>query len=77
MTKIDGQTKKPPPCNSTTLRDSRPTTSIFFQFHEVIRMTDPQRISAPAGGMEAVLEARKAGKVRFIGFTAQKSEHAS
>jgi predicted aldo/keto reductase-like oxidoreductase len=36
-------------------------------------MTDPERIFAPGGGMEAVLEARKAGKVRYIGFTGHKS----
>jgi hypothetical protein len=30
-------------------------------------MTDPERIFAPDGGMEAVLEARKAGKVGFTG----------
>jgi len=41
-------------------------------------MTDPERIFAPAGGMEAVLEAKKAGKVRFHRFHGpQKSEHAS
>src|SRR5437879_7875033 len=36
-------------------------------------MNDPERIFAPAGGMEAVLEAKKAGKVRFIGFTGHKN----
>jgi len=39
----------------------------------VIRETDPDRIFAEGGGMEAVLEAQKAGKIRFIGFTGHKS----
>jgi predicted aldo/keto reductase-like oxidoreductase len=36
-------------------------------------MNDPERIFAPGGGIEAVVEAQKAGKVRFIGFTGHKS----
>ncbi|HVV74112.1 MAG TPA: aldo/keto reductase, partial [Verrucomicrobiae bacterium] len=43
-----------------------------MQFHEVIRMEDPDRIFAEGGGMEAMLAAKKAGKVRFIGFTGHK-----
>jgi predicted aldo/keto reductase-like oxidoreductase len=39
----------------------------------VIRDTDPARIFAEGGGMEAVLQAQKAGKIRFIGFTGHKS----
>jgi len=45
----------------------------LVQFHEVIRMNDPERIFAPGGGMEATVKARDAGKVRFIGFTGHKS----
>jgi predicted aldo/keto reductase-like oxidoreductase len=45
----------------------------LLQFHEVIRDTDPDRIFAEDGGMEAVLAAQKAGKIRFIGFTGHKS----
>jgi len=36
-------------------------------------MEDPERIFAPGGGMEAVVEAKKAGKIRYIGFTGHKS----
>src|SRR5262249_51174908 len=39
----------------------------------VIRMDDPDRVFAPGGALEAVLEAKKGGKVRFIGFTGHKS----
>jgi uncharacterized protein len=45
----------------------------LIQFHEVIRYTDPSRIFAPGGAMEAVLEAKQAGKVRYLGFTGHKS----
>jgi predicted aldo/keto reductase-like oxidoreductase len=44
-----------------------------LQFHEVIRPTDPGRIFAPGGAIEAAIEAREAGKIRYIGFTGHKS----
>src|SRR5438477_7967761 len=43
-----------------------------MQFHEIIRMEDPDRIFAEGGALEAMLEAKKAGKVRYIGFTGHK-----
>jgi predicted aldo/keto reductase-like oxidoreductase len=45
----------------------------LLQFHEVIRMSDPDRIFAPGGAFEAVAAAKKAGKIRYIGFTGHKS----
>jgi len=45
----------------------------LLQFHEVIRDTDPDRIFAVGGGMEAAVEAKKQGKIRYIGFTGHKS----
>ena len=44
----------------------------LIQFHEVVRMTDPDQIFAPGGAIEAAIAARKAGKVRYIGFTGHK-----
>jgi predicted aldo/keto reductase-like oxidoreductase len=44
----------------------------LVQFHEVIRMEDPDRIFAPGGAIEAALAARQAGKIRYIGFTGHK-----
>src|SRR2546426_132642 len=44
----------------------------LMQFHEIIRMEDPDRIFAPGGALEAVQEAKKAGKIRYIGFTGHK-----
>jgi predicted aldo/keto reductase-like oxidoreductase len=45
----------------------------LLQFHEIIRMGDPEKVFAPGAGMEAMVEAQKAGKVRYIGFTGHKS----
>jgi predicted aldo/keto reductase-like oxidoreductase len=74
MTKIDGRTKQ---AASQQIEDSLrrlQTDHIdLLQFHEVIRDTDPDRIFSKGGGMEAALEAKKAGKVRYIGFTGHKS----
>ena len=43
-----------------------------WQIHEVIYYNDPDLIFAPGGVAEALLEAKKQGKVRFIGFTGHK-----
>jgi predicted aldo/keto reductase-like oxidoreductase len=74
MTKIDGQTKKAAMQQlEESLRRLQTDHIDLLQFHEVIRMDDPEKIFAPGGGMEAVVEAKKAGKVRYIGFTGHKS----
>lgn len=74
MTKIDGRTKKAAGQQlDESLRRLQTDRIDLLQFHEVIRDTDPARIFAEGGGMEAIVEARKAGKVRFIGFTGHKS----
>ncbi len=44
----------------------------LWQIHEVVWPDDPDRIFAPGGGMEAMLAAKQAGKVRYIGFTGHK-----
>jgi len=73
MTKIDGRTKQAAAQQLDQSLQRLQTDHIdLLQFHEVIRMNDPERIFAPGGGMEAVVEAKKAGKVRFIGFTGHK-----
>ncbi len=74
MTKIDGRTKKAATEQlEESLRRLQTDRIDLLQFHEVIRDTDPARIFAEGGGMEAALAARKQGKVRFIGFTGHKS----
>jgi aryl-alcohol dehydrogenase-like predicted oxidoreductase len=44
----------------------------LWQIHEVIYENDPDLIFAPDGAAEALLEAKKQGKVRFVGFTGHK-----
>ena len=74
MSKIDGRTKTAAASQiNESLRRLQTDRIDLLQFHEVIRDTDPDRIFAEGGGMEAVLEAQKAGKIRFIGFTGHKS----
>ena len=74
MTKIDGRTKKGSAKQiDECLRRLQTDHVDLLQFHEVIRDTDPDQIFAPGGGMEAVVEAREKGKVRYIGFTGHKS----
>jgi len=74
MTKIDGRTKIAAAAQlNESLRRLQTDRIDLLQFHEVIRDSDSERIFAAGGGMEAVLEAKKAGKVRFIGFTGHKS----
>jgi predicted aldo/keto reductase-like oxidoreductase len=74
MSKIDGRTKSAAVSQiNESLRRLQTDRIDLLQFHEVIRDTDPDRIFAEGGGLEAVLEAQKAGKIRFIGFTGHKS----
>ncbi|HZS05950.1 MAG TPA: aldo/keto reductase [Blastocatellia bacterium] len=44
----------------------------LWQVHEVVYDNDPDRHFAPGGVIEALEEARAAGKVRFVGFTGHK-----
>jgi aryl-alcohol dehydrogenase-like predicted oxidoreductase len=73
MTKMDGRTKE---SYNKQLEQSlgRLQTDMIdlVQFHEVIRMEDPDRIFAPGGAIEAAVAAREAGKIRYIGFTGHK-----
>jgi len=74
MSKIDGRTTAAATSQiNESLRRLQTDRIDLLQFHEVIRDTDPDRIFADGGALEAVLEAQKAGKVRYIGFTGHKS----
>ena len=74
MTKIDGHTFKTATKQlDESLQRLQTDTIDLLQFHEVIRITDPEKIFSPGGSMEALLAARKAGKIRYIGFTGHKS----
>ena len=73
MTKIDGRTKKSAAEQIDQCLKRLQTDVIdLIQHHEVIRMEDPDRIFADGGAQEAVEAAKKAGKVRYVGFTGHK-----
>lgn len=76
MTKLDGRTKQEAAKQlDESLRRLQVDHLDLIQHHEVIRFEDPDRIFAEGGAQEAVLEAKQAGKVRFIGFTGHKDPH--
>jgi predicted aldo/keto reductase-like oxidoreductase len=56
----------------TSLRRLQTDMIDLVQIHEVIRMNDPEAVFAPGGCIEAAIAARKAGKIRYIGFTGHK-----
>src|SRR6202035_1240721 len=73
MTKIDGRNAKTAAQQlDDSLRRLQTDRIDLIQFHEIIRNTDPQLIFAPGGAIEAMLKAKQAGKVRYIGFTGHK-----
>ena len=73
MTKIDGRTKQEAAKQIEESLKRLQTDHIdLMQHHEVIRMEDPDRIFAEGGAQEAVVQAKKAGKIRYIGFTGHK-----
>lgn len=74
MTKIDGRTAKSAAQQLEQSLQRLQTDHVdLLQFHEVIRMDEPERIFAPGGALEAVIRAREQGKLRYIGFTGHKS----
>src|SRR5579871_6570790 len=74
MTKIDGRNREAAAKQTDdSLRRLQTDRIDLMQIHEVIRMEEPDRVFAAGGAMEAVLEAKKAGKIRYIGFTGHKS----
>ncbi len=76
MTKIDGRTKEVAARQIETCLERLQTDHIdLVQHHEIIRFDDPDRIFGESGAHEAVLDAKKAGKIRYIGFTGHKDPH--
>ncbi len=72
MTKFDGRTKASTAKQIDESLQRLQTDHIdLMQFHENIRLEDPDRFFNE-GVAEALLEAKKAGKIRYIGFTGHK-----
>ena len=73
MTKLDGRTATATREQlEQSLRRLRTDVIDLVQIHEVIRDDDPEKCFARGGAIEALQAARKAGKLRFIGFTGHK-----
>jgi predicted aldo/keto reductase-like oxidoreductase len=73
MTKFDGRTAEAATKQLDESLSRLQTDHLdLWQFHENIRMEDPNRFFAKGGAVEAVLAAKKAGKIRYIGFTGHK-----
>ncbi|WP_419760129.1 aldo/keto reductase [Acidisoma sp.] len=73
MTKMDGRSKKEAADQiDTSLKRLRTDRIDLIQHHEILRFDDPDRIFAEGGAMEAFVEAKQAGKLRYIGFTGHK-----
>lgn len=73
MTKIDGRTKKEAAKQlDESLRRLQVDHVDLVQHHEMIRFEDPHRVFREGGANEALVEAREAGKLRYIGFTGHK-----
>lgn len=76
MTKIDGRTRAEASRQlDESLRRLQTDCIDLVQHHEVIRFDDPHRIFDDDGAHRALLDARQAGKLRFIGFTGHKDPH--
>ena len=73
MSKMDGRTKQEAARQiDTSLQRMRTDRIDLVQHHEILRYDDPDRIFAEGGAMAAFIEARQAGKLRYIGFTGHK-----
>jgi aryl-alcohol dehydrogenase-like predicted oxidoreductase len=73
MTKIDGRSKREATLQlNESLRRLQTDCIDLVQHHEVIRFEDPHRIFDAEGANAALIEARTAGKLRYIGFTGHK-----
>jgi len=73
MTKIDGRSKREATRQlDESLRRLQTDRIDLVQHHEVIRFEDPHRIFDADGANAALVEARAAGKIRYIGFTGHK-----
>jgi predicted aldo/keto reductase-like oxidoreductase len=73
MTKHHGRDKKTAIKHlEDSLRRLKVEQIDLWQFHEIIYEDDPKMIFSKNGGIEAAEQARRDGKIRFIGFTGHK-----
>src|SRR5436190_7589875 len=76
MTKIDGRSKREAARQlEESLRRLQTDCIDLVQHHEILRYEDPHRIFDEEGANAALVEARAAGKIRYLGFTGHKDPH--
>jgi aryl-alcohol dehydrogenase-like predicted oxidoreductase len=74
MSKLDGRDRRTAAQQIDESLQRLETDRIdLMQIHEIIRASDPGRVFAAGGAIEALVEARQAGKIRYVGFTGHKS----
>ncbi len=73
MTKVDGRTRRTAQDQlDESLKRLKTDRIDLWQFHEILRFDDPDRIFDKDGALQVALDAKKAGKIRYIGFTGHK-----
>jgi predicted aldo/keto reductase-like oxidoreductase len=76
MTKIDGRSKQEAVRQiDESLQRLQVDCIDLVQHHEILRFEDPHRVFDEEGANAAFIEARQAGKLRYIGFTGHKDPH--
>jgi aryl-alcohol dehydrogenase-like predicted oxidoreductase len=76
MTKIDGRSYSEAMRQLDQSLERLQTDCIdLVQHHEILRYDDPHRIFDDEGANRALVDGRKAGKLRYIGFTGHKDPH--
>jgi aryl-alcohol dehydrogenase-like predicted oxidoreductase len=76
MTKIDGRSKKEAARQiDESLQRLQVDRIDLVQHHEILRFEDPHRVFHEEGANVALIEARQAGKLRYIGFTGHKDPY--
>jgi aryl-alcohol dehydrogenase-like predicted oxidoreductase len=76
MTKIDGRSHAEAMRQlDQSLVRLRTDRIDLVQHHEILRYDDPHRIFDEEGANRALVDAQRAGKVRYIGFTGHKDPH--
>ena len=73
MTKIDGRSKQEAAKQiDESLQRLQVDCIDLVQHHEILRYEDPHRVFDEQGANAALIEAKEAGKLRYIGFTGHK-----
>jgi predicted aldo/keto reductase-like oxidoreductase len=76
MTKIDGRSYAEAMRQLEQSLERLETDCIdLVQHHEILRYDDPHRIFDEEGANRALVDAQRAGKLRYIGFTGHKDPH--